>query len=161
MKAAGLILYDPSYETKASSSGSRQHERNRRCILLGKAYKAVDSDFSASDISFVTHLTPLTDVTNLDTELKQRWLPILGAGSADPKLWDSAVRTAGVILEKRLRDVGRVTDTSRIGRDLVNDVFGTSGALSAKFPNASVRQGYRDMYAGIVGVSVILMPIVL
>ena len=120
--------------------------------MLGKAYEAVDSDFSAPDVSFVKHLTPLADVTNLDAELKQRWLPILGAGSVDPKLWDSVVRTAGVILEERPRDVGGITNPSRTGRDLVNDVFGTRGTLLAKIPNDSERQGYQDVYAGIVGV---------
>ena len=57
----------------------------------------------------------------------------MGAGSADPMLWDSAVRTSGVILEERLRDVGGITAPDRVGRDLVNDVFGTNGTLAAKF----------------------------
>jgi hypothetical protein len=152
LEVADLILCNISYETKVSSSGARETERNRRCTLLGKAYEAVDSDFSAPDISFVKHLTPLADITNLDTVLKQRCLPILSAGSADPKLWDSAVRTAGVILEERLRDVGGITDPGRVGRDLVNDVFGGKGTLATMIPNESERQGYRDMYAGIVGV---------
>jgi hypothetical protein len=152
LAAADLILNDISYETKVSSSGARQAERNRRCTLLGKAYEVVDSDFSAPDVSFVKHLTPLADITNLDSKLKQRCLPILGAGSADPKLWDSVVRTASVILEDRLRDVGGITDPDRIGRDLVNDVFGGRGTLATKIPNESQRLGYRDMYAGIVGI---------
>jgi hypothetical protein len=152
LAAAGLILCDISYGSAFDSRGVRQFERNRRCTLLGEAYKAVDSDFSAADVSFVRHLTPLADVTNLDIQLKQRCLPILGAGSADLKLWDSVVRTAGVILEERLRDVGGISDPSRIGRDLVNDVFGTQGSLAAKVPSGSERLGYRDMYAGIVGV---------
>lgn len=151
LASADLILCNILYETQSSSSGLRQTERSRQCTLLGKAYEAVDSDFSAPDVSFVKHLTPLADITNLDAELKQRCLPILGAGSADPKLWDSAVRVAGVILEERLRDVGGITNTSRIGRDLVNDVFGDGGTLAAKIPNKSERQGYREMYAGIVG----------
>ncbi len=93
----------------------------------------------------------LADVTNLDQELKQRCLPILGAGAADPKLWDAAVRVAGVILEERLRDVGGIIDPTRVGRDLVNDVFGNTGTLSAKIPVSSERQGYRELYAGIFG----------
>ena len=149
---AGLILCNISYDTKATSSGAHQQERNRRCTLLGKAYEAIDSDFSAPDTSFIKHLTPLADITDLDSEIKQRCLPILGAGSADPKLWDSVVRTAGVLLEERLRTVGGVIDTRRTGRDLVNDVFGNNGTLATKIPNDSERQGYRDIYAGIVGV---------
>jgi hypothetical protein len=114
-------------------------------------YDAVDSDFSAPDVSFIAHLTPLADISNLDQEIKARCLPILGAGSADPKLWDSAVRTAGVLLEDRLRQVGGISDASRVGRDLVNDVFGQSGTLAPKFSTESERQGYRDLYAGVVG----------
>ena len=82
----------------------------RYCTLTGKAYEAVDSNFAAPDTSFVRHLTPLADITAFDAELKHRCFPILGAGAADPKLWDSAVRTAGVILEERLRNVGMITD---------------------------------------------------
>jgi|SRR4029453_735089 hypothetical protein len=121
------------------------------CTLTGKAHEAVDSNFAAPDTSFVRHLTPLADITGLDTQLKHRCLPILGAGAADPKLWDSAVRTAGVILEERLRNVGRITDPQAVGRDLVNKVFGKSGTLSGKFGHDAERESYRDLYAGVVG----------
>jgi hypothetical protein len=121
------------------------------CTLTGKAYEAVDSNFAAPDTSFVRHLTQLADITAFDAELKRRCLPILGAGAADPKLWDSAVRTAGVILEERLRDVGRIKDRQAVGRDLVNKVFGKTGTLAAKFAHEAEREGYRDLYAGVVG----------
>jgi hypothetical protein len=145
LAAAGVLICAP-FRSPYSDAIT-----DTRCTLTGRAYDAVDSNFRAPDTSFVTHLTPLADVTSLDNELKARCLPILGAGSADPKLWDSAVRTAGVILEERLRDVGGVADRNRIGRDLVNDLFGQSGTLAAKFSNDSERQGYRDLYAGVVG----------
>src|SRR6202007_401393 len=98
LEAAGLLLCNIEYYT----AYSMKTEISRKCTLLGKAYEAVDSGFNAPDTSFVKHLTPLADITNLDAELKQRCLPILGAGSPDPKLWDSVVPTAGVILEERL-----------------------------------------------------------
>ena len=126
-------------------------EEVRHCTLTGKAYEAVDSNFAAPDTSFVRHLTPLADITTLDSELKDRCLPILGAGAADPKLWDSAVRTAGVILEERLRSVGRIADRQVIGRDLVSKVFGKRGTLAAKFTNEAERESHRDIYAGVVG----------
>jgi len=66
-------------------------------------------------------------------------------------MWDTAVRTTVVILEERLRDVGSVTDESRIGLNLVNDVFGGGGSLADKFSRDAERQGYRDLYAGVVG----------
>lgn len=125
-----------------------------RCTLTGKAYESVDTDFNAPDTSFLKYLTPLADVadvTGFDKDLKQRCLPILSAGGADSMLWDSAVRTAGVILEERLRDVGSIPDHNRTGRNLVNDVFGNTGTLASKFTVASERDGYRELYAGVVG----------
>jgi len=107
--------------------------------------------FTMPDTSFVKHLSPLADVTNFDDSLKQRCLPMLGAGAADPMLWDSAVRTAGVILEERLRDVGKISDSNIIGRDLVNRVFGQAGTLASKFTSSAERDGYRDLFAGVVG----------
>lgn len=139
LRAADLILYQVDSKTHL-------------CTLLGKIYEAVDSDFNAPDSSFVVHLTPLADLTNLDQDIKDRCLPILGAGSADPKLWDTAVRTALVILEERLRDVGGITDKKRVGQQLVNDLFGKDGRLADKFSISSEGQGYRNLFAGIVGV---------
>jgi hypothetical protein len=146
--AANQLLH---VRTESGSGGGFEVEEVRHCTLTGKAYEAVDSNFAAPDTSFVRHLTPLADITGLDTELKHRCLPILGAGAADPKLWDSAVRTAGVILEERLRDVGHITDQHAVGRDLVNKVFGKTGALAGKFLHDAEREGYRDLYAGVVG----------
>jgi Protein of unknown function (Hypoth_ymh) len=108
--------------------------------------------FSAPDTSFVRHVTPLADLTNFDDTLKRRCLPMLGAGGADPTLWDSAVRTAGVVLEDRLRDVGKILDPNIVGRDLVNRIFGQSGTLANKFTSSAERDGYRDLFAGVVGV---------
>ncbi len=127
-------------------------EGSYTCItLLGRAYSAVDSGFDEPDTSFVRHLSPLADVTNLDDQVKQRCLPILGAGPACPALWDSAVRTATVILEERLRDVGTIQDTSIVGKTLVNRVFGGSGTLTPKFSQDSERESFRDLFAGVVG----------
>jgi uncharacterized protein (TIGR02391 family) len=123
----------------------------RHCTVTGKAYEAVDSNFAAPDTSFVRHLTPLADITTLDSELKDRCLPILGAGAADRKLWDSAVRTAGVIFEERIRTVGGITDRRVIGRELVNQVFGKHGTFAAKFANEAERESHREIYAGVVG----------
>jgi len=62
------------------------------------------------------------------------------------------MRTAGVVLEERLRDVGGIVDPGKIGQGLVNAVFGDKGTLVSKFTVEAERQGYRDLYAGIVGV---------
>lgn len=144
--AANQLLH-----VRTESGTGFEVEEVRHCTLTGKAYEAVDSNFAAPDTSFVRHLTPLADITTLDSELKDRCLPILGAGAADPKLWDSAVRTAGVILEERLRSVGSIKDRQVIGCDLVNKVFGNRGTLVAKFANEAECQSHRDLYAGVVG----------
>jgi hypothetical protein len=56
-----------------------------------------------------------------------------------------------VILEERLRDVGRIADLPAVGRDLVNKVFGKNGSLAGKFEHDAEREGYRDLYARVVG----------
>lgn len=151
-----LIVCVPNLETRITSSGTSTRtseiERSRSCILVARIFEAVDSNFASPDTSFITHLTPLADITNLDSEIKLRCLPILGAGSADPKLWDSAVRTAGVILEERLRKVAQIQDPTRIGRQPVNDIFGQKGKFAHYFKDDSVQLGYREIYAGITGV---------
>jgi hypothetical protein len=159
LEAAGLIVASANIEMKTSTAGSKRpkttqtpRERSRRCTLTGRAFAAVDSGFDAPDTSFVRHLTPLAEETNLDPELKQRCLPMLGAGSADPALWDSAARVALVVLEERIRRVAGITDPNRTGRDLVNDVFAKKGTMADRFESASERDGYRDLYAGVVGV---------
>lgn len=137
--------------SKMLQSGS-VYESSRTCILTGRAYEAVDADFNAPDTSFVRHLTPLAEISGYDEEIAKRCFPILGAGSADPVLWDSALRTCSVILEERLRDVGGVADPHKTGSALVNDVFGDHGTLAQKFAVSAERRGYRDLYAGIMGV---------
>jgi hypothetical protein len=86
----------------------------------------------------------------LDADLSSRCLPLVNANPNNPKVWDSAVRTAGVILEERLRKVGNIKDNS-VGRDLVNKVFGKAGTLAKDFTDESERDGYRDLFAGVVG----------
>ncbi len=130
---------------------TRNDPSESRYVVTQKAYEAVDSNFNEPDTSFLKHITPLTDVSNLDNELKQRCLPILGAGSSDPTLWDSAVRTAGVILEERLRQKGSINDPNITGKGLVNKIFSKTGTLASEFTIDSERQGYRDLYAGIIG----------
>jgi len=56
----------------------------------------------------------------------------------------------GVILEERLRSIGGIGGES-VGRDLVNKVFGKNGVLAEQFDSESEREGYRDLFAGIVG----------
>jgi hypothetical protein len=148
LAANKLIICESSYKTWQSGT---PYEHRRRCTLTGKIYEAVDSDFDSPDISFIQYLTPLENINSFDQELKERCFRMLSAGGSDPMLWDSAVRTAGVILEERLRDVGSIVDPQQTGRGLVNKVFGKDGTLSSKFPIDAEREGYRDLYAGIVG----------
>lgn len=59
-------------------------------------------------------------------------------------------RDEGALASQRWRL--RSTDKKLIGRDLVNGVFADKGTLAASFDSDSERQGYRDLYAGVVGV---------
>lgn len=95
--------------------------------------------------------TYITNINNLDNELKTRCLSILSSDISDSKQWDSAVRTAGVILEERLRQKGNISDRNIYGRRIVDKIIGTNGTLANKFTVDSERQGYRDLYAGIIG----------
>lgn len=137
--------------TITKSPKDENKEINRTYSITGKGYEAVESNFDAPDTSFLRHLTPLGDITNLDSEIKKRCLPILGAGSNDPALWDAALRTAGVILEQRLRDVGQINDPNLVGRELAGKVFGPTGTLASKFTVPGERDGYRDLYSGFIG----------
>ncbi len=130
---------------------TRNDSSESRYIVTQKAYDAVESNFNEPDTSFIKYITLLTDVSNLDNELKTRCLTILSAGSSDPKQWDSAVRTAGVILEERLRKKSLINDSNMTGQSLVNKIFNNNGILASKFNIDSERQGYRDLYAGIIG----------
>jgi hypothetical protein len=121
------------------------------CILTGSIYKAVDNDFNSPDTSFIDYLTPLANPSGFDEALTKRCFPILATDGSDPILWDSAVRTAGVILEERLHDVGAISDPSQVGRSLVNVIFGKTGTLASKFTVDAEREGYRELYSGIVG----------
>lgn len=141
---SGSALDALLYEDLVGKSGNAN-------FISGKGYKAVENNFDAPDTTFLRHITSLPDVTNLDTELKKRCLPSLGASKNDPSAWDTALRNAGVILEQRLHDVGKISDPNVIGRDLVNRVFGSTGTLAAKFSVPGEREGYRDLYAGVVG----------
>ena len=122
------------------------------CILTGSIYKAVDNDFNSPDTSFIDYLSPLANPSGFDKELARRCFPILTTGGSNPDSWDTAVRNAGVVLEERLHIIGSITDQTKIGRDLVNAVFSKSGTLAPKFLVDPEREGYRDLYSGIVGV---------
>jgi Protein of unknown function (Hypoth_ymh) len=114
--------------------------------LTRKAYEAVDSDFDAPDTSFIKHLTPLADISGFDKELKERCLPILGAGN-DPKHWDSAIIQAFRVLEERLRSVSGVPASDKnTSENLVNKVFGDASKL---ITDNKERTSYRNLYSGI------------
>jgi hypothetical protein len=137
-----LLVCKPSFIDLAGT----QVESTRNCILTGKAFEAVDSNFNAPDTSFVNYLTPLADLTNLDKELKERCLPILGAGN-NPKHWDKAVRDAFLVLEERLRNVSGIPASEKNTSEvLVNKVFGDASSL---ITDSKERTSYRNLYSGI------------
>ncbi len=100
---------------------------------------------------FMAFLRPLAKEINLDSELTDRCLTHVSGNANDPKAWDSALRNAGVVLENRMRKVGKITDSSLVGAKLVNALFTDKGVLAHKFQVESERQGFRDLYAGAIG----------
>lgn len=115
--------------------------------------QAVDFDFGNPDLSAIPHLIPLTEVKHLDPELWERCRFSLSAGGDDPKAWDKAVRTATVVLEERLRKLGKTAaiNPDATGEGIVNIIFGKSSVLSGKLDDKQ-REAYRNLYAGMMSV---------
>ncbi len=115
--------------------------------------QAVDFDLGNPDLSAIPHLIPLTEVKHLDPELWERCRFSLSAGGDDPKAWDKAVRTATVVLEERLRKLGKTEaiNPDATGEGIVNIIFGKSSVLSGKLDDKQ-REAYRNLYAGMMSV---------
>jgi hypothetical protein len=77
----------------------------------------------------------------------------LSAGGDDPKAWDKAVRTATVVLEERLRKLGKTEaiNPDATGEGIVNIVFGKNSVLSGKLDDRQ-REAYRNLYSGMMAV---------
>jgi Protein of unknown function (Hypoth_ymh) len=124
------------------------------CYLRNVGYEAVDSNFGAPDVSAIRHLIPLTEIEHLDSEIQQRCLIPLSAGGSDPKAWDNAVRAATVVLEERLRTLGK-TETIKpgaTGEGIVNAIFGSKDSVLGDKLESGQLKAYRDLYAGMMGV---------
>ena len=104
------------------------------------------------DVSPIQRLLTLEETGHFDRVLKVRSLALLESGISKPEIWDSVVRSALLVLEERLRDVGNIDDPSCIGRRLVNRVFGADdGTLANKFNQESQCLANRDLFAGFIG----------
>ncbi|MBD2088313.1 hypothetical protein H6F67_00285 [Microcoleus sp. FACHB-1515] len=135
-----------------SCDRSQQHQY--KCALTGRAYEAVDSHFGAPNVSALPHLIPLTEIQHLDSELWDRCRFSLSAGGADPKAWDKAVRTATVVLEERLRTLGKTEaiNPDATGEGLVNLIFAGKNPVMSNKLDDKQRKAYRDLYAGVMTV---------
>jgi hypothetical protein len=122
--------------------------------LNQKAYDAVDSNFDEPDRSAIRHLIPLTEVEHLDSKLWERVRISVSAGGDDPKAWDSAVRDATVVLEERLRQLGKIDsfNPKATGKDIVNLIFGSNKSVQKDKLLPEKLEAYRDLYSGIVKV---------
>lgn len=142
LQSSGCLLCNKSF----------QHQY--KCALTSRAYEAVASNFGAPNLSAIPHLTPLTEVKHLDSELWNRCRISLSAGGDDPKAWDEAVRTATVVLEERLRKLGKTNliNPDATGESIVNIIFaGKNPVLSGKLDDKQLK-AYRDLYAGMMAV---------
>jgi hypothetical protein len=136
-------------------SGCLSFDKSRRpyiCALTARAYEAVDSNFDAPNLFAVSQLIPLTETKHLDPELWERCKFSLSAGGDDPKAWNAAVRDATVVLEERLRRLGKTEaiDPSATGEKLVSLIFGgKNSVLLGKLDNNQL-SAYRNLYAGMI-----------
>jgi hypothetical protein len=139
-------------------SAEKAHDRKIQFLLslreqeIGRN-KATGSDLGDPDLSAIPHLIPLTEVKHLDPELWERCRFSLSSGGDDPKAWDKAVRTATVVLEERLRKLGKTEaiNPDATGEGIVNMVFGKNSVLSGKLDDRQ-REAYRNLYAGMMSV---------
>jgi hypothetical protein len=116
--------------------------------------KLANATSGAPDLSAISYLIPLTEVKHLDSELWDRCRFSLSAGGDDPKAWDKAVRTATVVLEERLRKLGKTEaiNPDATGEGIVNIIFaGKNPVLSGKLDDKQLK-AYRDLYAGMMAV---------
>jgi uncharacterized protein (TIGR02391 family) len=63
--------------------------------------------------------------------------------------YDTAIREAMLVVETRLRTLSAST---KWGVDLVNDNFGQKGVFATRFRDDGERQGFRDLFAGVMSV---------
>jgi hypothetical protein len=119
-----------------------------------KRNQATGSNLSEPNLSAIPHLIPLTEVKHLDPELWERCRFSLSSGGDDPKAWDKAVRTATVVLEERLRKLGKTEfiNPDATGEGIVNIIFaGKNPVLAGKLDEKQLK-AYRDLYGGIMAV---------
>jgi hypothetical protein len=154
-EAHGLVTRKPVYHNMSGPLLSTQQEHHMvtqvgtQCTITAEAYRAMKTDFQATDPLVAQHFTSDLTLRTLDPRLQERSLPVLSGGALDPKRWDSAVRSAALVLEERLRDIGGVTESGLTAVQVVNTVFGQQGRLGLKVP--ADREDYRSLYAGMAG----------
>jgi Protein of unknown function (Hypoth_ymh) len=165
MKGASLVGYQgnapeikkttlDALEKNGCLTCSQKRENQYKCALTNRAFEAIDSNFSAPNLSAISHLIPLTEIDHLDPELWDRCRLSLSVGGADPKAWDKAVRIATVVLEERLRKLGKTeaVNPDATGEGIVNIIFaGKTPVLHDKLEDKKLK-AYRDLYAGMMSV---------
>ena len=130
-------------------------DRKLQILMQLRAEKlSTVQEVNEPDLSAVRHLIPLTEVKHFDPELWERCrIPLSSAGN-DPKTWDNAVRMATVVLEERLRKLGKIDtiDTNATGANIVNLIFAPKKSILSGKLKANELQAYRDLYSGVMSV---------
>lgn len=130
-------------------------DRKLQILMQLRAEKlSTIQEVNEPDLSAVRHLIPLTEVKHLDPELWERCrIPLSNAGN-DPKTWDNAVRMATVVLEERLRKLGKIDtiDANATGANIVNLIFAPKKSILSGKLKANELQAYRDLYSGVMSV---------
>lgn len=133
----------------------QQLKHSYKCALMPQAYEAIERNFKANNIerddSFTKYLKGLKDIDHLDEELRKRCLYSISSDPKNPAAWDKAIRTATVVLEERLRNIGATEkiNPDATGDTIVNIAFSEKGEI-AKILGSKKTKAYRDLYAGLM-----------
>ena len=75
-------------------------------------------------------------------------------GANDPKTWDNVVRMATVVLEERLRKLGKTDtiDSHATGANIVNLIFAPNKSILRGKLEDKELQAYRDLFSGVMTV---------
>ena len=82
--------------------------------------------------------------SGFDSQLEIHCMDLVVAGK-----YDTAIRESMLVVETRMRTLSRST---KWGVDLVNDCFGQKSFFGSKISDESKRQGFRDLFAGVMSI---------
>lgn len=121
----------------------RTDEKGLRLTRNGVEYFILEKELTDNYDNLVLKVLQ-KEILSWDDELKTKCSYLIVS-----RKWDTAIREAMLVLESRLR---KISGSSNYGVGLVNDCFKENGHLASRFTNSGERQGFRDLFAGVMGI---------